>query len=115
MLRRLIFSFQVIFTLKQVKIKKLKPIRKLVCSNQEKVRHGFKGFSRDNVLRNQSLSLRKLFRPLLCSIDFYRNTTFDGSALFALVLLLLKKLLLISIFLICKLMDDLLDKVMNGN
>ena len=115
MLTRLIFLFQVTFTLKQVKIKKLKPVRKLVCSNQEKVRRGFKGFSRDKIVRNQSLRLRKLFRPLLCIIDFYRNTTFDGSALFTLVLLLLKKLLLISIFIICKLMDDLLDKVMNGN
>ena len=115
MLKKLIYLFQVTFTLKQVKIKKVKPVRKLVCSNQEKVRRGFKGFSRDNVVRNQSLRLRKLFRTILCIIDFCGNTTFEGSALFTLVLLLLKKLLLISIFIICKLMDDLLDKVMNGN
>ena len=115
MLTKLIYLFQVTFSLKQVKIKKLKPIRKLVRSNQEKVRRGFKGFSRDNVVKNQSLRLRKLFRTILCIIDFYGNTTFEGSSLFTLVLLLLKKLLLISIFIICKLMDNILDKVMNGN
>ena len=115
MLRKLIHLFQVTFSLKQVIIKKLKPVRKLVRRNQEKVRRGFKGFSRDNVVRNQSLRLRKLLRTLLCITDFYRNTTFDGSVLFTLVLLLLKRLLLISIFIICKQMDDLLDEVMNGN
>ena len=105
---------QVTLSLKQEKIKELNPVVNLVRSNQEKIRRGFKGFSGDNMFRNKSLRLRRLFRLHLCIIGFHRNKIDDPLTVFTLSLLLLKKLLLVSIFIICKLLDDLLDELIKG-
>ena len=109
MLMKWIFLLQVTLSLKQEKIKELNPVGKSVCSNREKIRRGFEEFSRDNVVINQSLRLRRLFKLLLYNINFYVNKTYDPLTLFTLPLLLLKKLLIMAIFIICKLMGDLLD------
>ena len=115
MFSKLIFLLQVTLSLKQEKIKELNPVENLVRSNQEKIRRGFKGFDGTNMVRNQSLRLRRLFRLHLCIIGFQRNNFYDPLAVFTLSLLLLKKLLLVSIIIIGKLMDDLLDELIRGN
>jgi hypothetical protein len=115
MLIKWIFLLQVTLSQQQEKIKKLKPFGKLVLSNREKIRGVLEGFRRGNMVVNQWLRLRRLFKLLLCLIEFYGNKTYDPLALFTLSLLLLKKLLLFSIFIICKLIDDLLDDLIKGN
>ena len=110
-----IFLLQLTLSLRQEKKKELNPVGKLVRSNREKIRRGFEGFSGDNVVINQWLRLRRLFKLLLYNIDFHGNKTYDPWTLFTLSLLLLKKLLIMAMFIICKLMDDLLDELINGN
>jgi hypothetical protein len=115
MLIKWILLLQVTLSQQQAKIKKLKPVGKLVRSNPEKIRGGLKGFRGDNMVVDQWLRLRRLFKLLLCLIDFHGNKTYDPLILFTLSLLLLRKLLLFSIFIICKLIDDLLDELIKGN
>ena len=115
MLTKLIFLLQVTLSLKQERIKELNPVGRLVRSNREKIRRGFKGFSGDNMFMNQSLRLRMLFKLPLCIIDFHGTRTYDPMTVFTISLLLLKKLLLFSILIICKLLDDLLDDLIIGN
>ena len=115
MLIKWIFLLQVTLSRRQEKIKKLKPVGKLVRSNPEKIRGGLKGFRGDNMVVDQWLRLRRLFKLLLCLIDFHGNKIYDPLTLFTLSLLLLRKLLLFSIFIICKLIDDLLDELIKGN
>ena len=115
MLIKWIFFLQVTLSQQQEKIKKLKPVGKLVCDNREKIRGGLKGFRGDNMVVDQWLRLRRLFKLLQCLIDFNGNKTYDPSTLFTLSLLLLRKLLLFSIFIVCKLIDDLLDELIKGN
>lgn len=109
-----IFLLQVTLSLKQEKINESKPVRKLVRSNREKIRD-FEGFGGDNMFMNQWLRLRRLFKILLGIIYFHGNKTYDPLTVFTLSLLLLKKLLLFSLFIICKLMDNLLDELIKGN
>ena len=115
MLTKLILLLQVTLSLKQERIKELKPAGKLVRSNREKTGRGFKGFSGENMFMSQSLKLRRLFKLPLCIIHFHGTRTYDPLTVFILSLLLLKKLLLFSIFIICKLLDDLLDDLIKGN
>ena len=115
MLIKWIFLLQVTLSQQQEKIKKLKPVGKLVRSNREKIRVGLEGFRGDNMVVNQWLRLRRLFKLLICLIDFHGNKTYYPLTLFTLSLLLLRKLLLFSIFIICKLIDDLLDELIKGN
>jgi hypothetical protein len=115
MLIKWIFLLQVTLSQQQEKIKKLKPVRKLARSNREKIRVRLEGFGGDNMVVNHWLRLRRLFKLLLCLIDFHGNKTYYPLPLFTLSLLLLRKLLLFSIFIICKLIDDLLDELIKGN
>ena len=115
MLIKWIFLLQLTLSQKQEKIKKLKPVGKLVRDNREKKRGGLKGFRGDNMVVDQWLRLRRLFKLLRCLIDFHGNKTYDPLTLYTLSLLLLRKLLLFSIFIICKLIDDLLDELIKGN
>ncbi len=115
MLAKRIFLLQLTLSLKQVKIKELNPSRKLARNNREKIRRGLEGFSGNNIVMNQWLRLKRLSKLLHCIINFHRNKTSGPLTVFTLSLLLLKKLLLILIFIICKLMDDLLDELIKGN
>lgn len=115
MLIKWIFLLHVTLSQPQEKIKKLKPVGKLVRDNREKIRGELKGFRGDNMVVDQWLRLRRLFKLILCLIDFHGNKTYDPLTLFTLSLLILRKLLLLSIFIICKLVDDLLDELIKGN
>lgn len=114
MLTKLLFSLHLTLSLQREKMKKIKPNRKFGGPQRDKILRRLKKCSRKDVFRNQSLGLRRLFGSLSCVINFYGNTTFDTLTLFASVLLLLKKLLLISIFIICKVLDSLLKEEING-
>lgn len=110
-----VLLLQVTLSLKQEKIKELNPVGKLVRSTRQNIRRGSEGFSGDNMVTNQWLRLRRLFKPLQCVIDFQGNKTYDHLTLFTLSLLLLKRLLIMAIFIICKLIDDFLDELFSGN
>ena len=115
MLTKRIFLLQLTLSLKQIKIKEINPIRKLARNNREKIRRRLEEFSGNNIVMNQWLRLKSLFKLLHCIINFHRNKTYGPLTVFTLSLLILKKLLLILIFIICKLMDDLLDELIKGN
>ncbi len=115
MLVKRIFLLQLTLSLKQIKIKETTPIRKSARNNREKIRHGLEEFSGNNIVMNQWLRLKRLFKLLHCIINFQGNKTYGLLTVFTLSILLLKKLLLILIFVICKLMDDLLDELIKGN
>ncbi len=114
MLTKLLFSLQLTLSLQRERIKKIKPNRKFGGPQRDKIERRLKKGSRKDVFRNQSLGLRRLFGFLSCVIICYGNTTFDTLTLFTSVLFLLKKLLLISIFIICKVLDSLLKEEING-
>lgn len=115
MLLKLIFLLQVTLSLQKEKIKNSKPIRRY-CGPQRdiKLRRVKKG-GRNHVSRNQSLELKRLFGYLPRVLNFYGQTTFDTLALLTTVLFLLKKLLLLSILVICRVLDSLLNQDVNGN
>jgi hypothetical protein len=115
MLTKRIFLLQLTLSLKQIKIKEINPIRRLARNNREKIRRGLEEFSANNIVVNQWSRLKRLFKLLHCILNFHGNKTYGPLTVFALSLLLLKKLLLILIFVICKLMDDLLDELIKGN
>ncbi len=115
MLIKRIFLFQLTLSLKQIKIKEINPIRKLARNNRKKIRRGLEEFSGNNIVMNQWLRLKRLCELLHCIVNFHGNKTYDPLTVFTLSLLLLKKLLLILVFVICKLMNDLLDELIKGN
>ena len=112
---KLIFVLQVTLSLLHEKINEVNTVRKSVRCNREKIRSGLEGFSWDNMVITRLLRVRRFFMLLLCIIDFHINKIYDPLTTNTLSLLLLKKLLLGSIFVICKLMGDLLDELINGN
>lgn len=115
MLRKWIFLLQVTLSVKQEKIRELNPVETLVRSNREKIRRRVEGFRGDNIVVNKTVRLRRLFNLLFCILYFHRYKAYDPLTLFTLSIFLLKKLLLILIFIVCKLMDDLLNELLEGN
>lgn len=110
MLLKLIFLLQLTLLLQKEKIKKSRPIRKYVGPQRDKILRRLKKGG-----RNQSLGIKRLFGYLPRVINFYGQTTFDTLALLTTVLFLLKKLLLLSILIICRVLESLLDQDNNGN
>ncbi len=115
MLTKRIFLLQLTLSLKQIKIKEINPIRKLARNNRKIIRLGLEEFSGNNIVMNQWLRIKRLSKLLHCIVNFHGNKTYDPLTVFTLSLLLLKKLLLILLFVICKLMNDLLDELIKGN
>ena len=110
MLLKLIFLLQLTLLLQKEKIKKSRPIRKYVGPQRDKILRRLKKGG-----RNQSLGIKRLFAYLPRVINFYGQTTFDTLALLTTVLFLLKKLLLLSILIIYRVLESLLDQDNNGN
>ena len=115
MLLKLIFLLQLTLLLQKEKIKKSKPIRKYVGPQRDKILRRLKKGGRNDVSRNQSLGIKRLFGYLPRVINFYGQTTFDTLALLTTVLFLLKKLSLLSILIICRVLESLWDQDNNGN
>jgi hypothetical protein len=115
MLLKLIFLLQLTLSLQKEKIKKSKPIRRYCGPQRDKKLRRLKKGGRIHVSRNQSLGLKRLFGYLPRVFNFYGKTTFDTLALLTTVLFLLKKLLLLSILVICRVLESLLNQDFNGN
>ena len=115
MLVKLIFLLQVTMSLQGEKAKKIRAIRKSGRIRRGKILHRLKKGPKIDKLRNKSLGLEGLFESLKRVRDFYRPTPFDTLALFTFVLFLLKKLLLLSILVICKILHSLIYEDINGN
>ena len=115
MLMKLIFLLRLTLSLQEQRIRKTKPIRKSGGPQRDKKLRRLKKSGRDNKFKNQSVGLGRLSRYLPPVIDFYEFPTFDTLALLSIVLILLKKLLLLSIIVICRVLDSLLNEDINGN
>ena len=115
MLTKLIFLLQSTLSLQTKKTKKKRPVRKSGGPQRDKKLRMLKRNTSNNIFKNQSLGLKILFESLSCVLNFYRASPFDILALFTIVLFLLKKLLLLSTLVICRLLDNLLNGDMNGN
>jgi hypothetical protein len=115
MLLKLIFLLQLTLLLQKEKIKKSRPVRKYGGPQRDKILRRLKKVGRNHVSRNQSLGLKRLFGYLSRIINFYGQTTFDTLALLTTVLFLLKKLLLLSILVICRVLESLLNQDNNGS
>ena len=77
------------------KIRKTKPNRKASGPQRDKKLRRLKKSGLNNILKNQSIGLRRLFRYLWQVIDFYEPATFDMLTILTTMLFLLKKLLLL--------------------
>ncbi|HKX97743.1 MAG TPA: hypothetical protein VJL78_07925 [Candidatus Nitrosocosmicus sp.] len=96
-------------------IKKKRPVRKSGGPRGDKKLRMLKRNTSNNIFKNQSLGLKILFESLSCVLNFYRASPFDILALVTIALFLLKKLLLLSTLVICRILDNLLNGDMNGN
>lgn len=115
MLTKLVFLLQLTLSLQREKIKEIKPNRKFGGPQRDKILRRLRKGSRNDVFRNLSLRLRRLFGSLPRVMNFYGNLTFETLTLFISALFLLKKLLLLSIFVIFEVLDTLLKEDINGN
>ena len=115
MLIKLILLLQLTLSLQGKKIKKTNPIRKYGGPQRDKILRRLKEGRQNNVSRYKSLGIRRLFGYLPRVVNFYGEATFDTVALLTTILFLLKKLVLLSILLICKVLDSLLNANVNGN
>jgi hypothetical protein len=113
MLMKLVFLLHLTLSLEGVKKMNSKLIRGSVGHPQRKKKlHRLKKDGLNNLFRNRSCRSR-LFRFLPRVINFYGIATFD-SALFKTLLFVLK-LFLLSVLVICKVLDSLLNDDINGN
>src|SRR5688500_11558857 len=115
MLTKLIFLLQSTLSLQTKKAKKKRPVRKSGGPRRDIKLRMLKRNTSNNIFNNQSLELRILFESLSRVINFYVAVPFDILALFTIVLFFLKKLLLLSTLIICRILDNLLNGDTNGN
>ena len=115
MLTKLIFLLQSTLSLQTKKTKKKRPVRKSGGPLRDKKLRMLKRNTSNNIFKNQSWGLKILFESLSCVLNFYRASPFDILALVTIALFLLKKLLLLSTLVICRILDNLLNGDMNGN
>ncbi|MDN5846002.1 MAG: hypothetical protein L0H53_06985 [Candidatus Nitrosocosmicus sp.] len=112
---KLKFLLQLTLLLQKERIKESKPIRKYGGPQRDKILRRLKKGRRNDVFGNQSWGLIRLFGYLPRVINFYRQTIVNTLALLTTILFLLKKLLLLSILVICRVLDSLLSQDVNGN
>ncbi len=115
MLIKLIFLLQLTLSLQGEKSKKIRAVCKSGGIQRGKIFRRLKKGSRIDIFRNKSLGLRSLFESILRVINFYKPAPFDTLVIFTSVLFLLKKSLLLSILVICKILHSLLNEDINGN
>jgi len=115
MLMKLIFLLHLTFSLQGDKTRKTKLIRDSAGHTKRKKKlHRLKNDGLNKLSRNLSWRLRLLgFLPQV--ITFYGLTKFDTLVLFKALLFVLKKLLLLSKLVICRMLDRLLSDDINGD
>ena len=115
MLIKLIFLVQLTLSPQGEKEKKIRTIHKSGGPQRDKILRRLKKGTRNDKFRKRTLRLRSLFESLLPVINFCRPAPFDTLVLITSVLFLLKKLLLLSILVICRILHNLMYEDINGN
>lgn len=115
MLIKLIFLVQLNLSPQGVKEKKIRTIHKSGGPQRDKILHRLKKGTRNDVFRKRTLRLRRLSEFLLPVVNFCRPAPFDAWVLITSVFFLLKKLLLLSILVICRILHNLIYEDINGN
>jgi len=115
MLMKLIFLLHLTFSLQGDKTMKSKIIPDSASSTkrQKKLRR-LKDDGLNNIFRNRSWRSR-LFGFLPQVINFYVLATVDTLPLLKTLLFVLRKLFLLSLLVICRMLDSLLNDDFNGN
>ena len=115
MLIKLIFLVQLNLSPQGEKEKKIRTIHKSGGPQRDKILRRLKKGTRNDIFRKRTLRLRGLFEFLLPVVNLCRPAPFDTLLLITSVLFLLKKLLLLSILVICRILHYLMYEDINGN
>ena len=112
---KLIFLLHLTFSLQGDKTRKTKLVRDSAGRTKRKRKlHRLKKDALNNLLRNRSWRSRLLgYLPPV--INFYGLATFNTFALLKILLFVLTKLFLLSMLVICRMLDSLLSDDINGN
>lgn len=115
MLMKLVFLLHLTFSMQEDKTRKTMIIRDFAGRTERKKKlRRFRNDGLNNIFENRSWRLR-LLRFLPRVINFYGFVTLDTSALLRTLLLALRKLFLLSMLVICRMLDRLLNDDIDGN
>lgn len=115
MLINLIFLVQLNLSPQGEKEKKIRTIYKSGGPQRDKILRRLKKGTRNDIFRKRALRLRSLFEFLLPVVNFCRPAPFDTWVLITSVFYLLKKVLLLSILVICRILHNIMYEDINGN
>ena len=99
---------QLTLSLQRKKTKKIRPVCKSGGAQRDTILRRLKKSTKNSIYRNQSLRARSLFESLLRVINFYGTAPSDALVLSTSVLFLLKRLILLSILIICRILHSLM-------